>query len=231
MNKTRLQPFIAFAVVVLLMPIAAPAQLRVVDSMGTVVGEVIGVDGKIPLVPLHLPDGRFIVTGVTEESFVNVGRVLGFESHDCTGQGYLFDEEGLFPKSSIAAPGQTLYVEVPDAAPRSVTFHSEWRLDGSCRTRSSGDEATNQVPAQPVFNLDAKFTAPFGFAVAEPPENRVCDTNGDGVIDRTDVFAVFASRNAPAEPNDPRDADGDGTITYNDARRCISMCTKPNCAH
>ena len=52
-----------------------------------------------------------------------------------------------------------------------------------------------------------------------------------GVIDTLDVNAIFAARNTPASgPDDPRDADGDGTITVLDASQCRLQCTYPQCA-
>ncbi len=59
----------------------------------------------------------------------------------------------------------------------------------------------------------------------------VCDTNNDQSIDITDIQAIFAARNSPASgPNDPRDFNGDGTITVNDARGCVLQCTNARCA-
>ena len=48
-----------------------------------------------------------------------------------------------------------------------------------------------------------------------------CDVNNNHVIDAADVQLIFAARNLPASgPEDPRDADGDLTITVLDARIC-----------
>ncbi len=59
----------------------------------------------------------------------------------------------------------------------------------------------------------------------------VCDVNNDGVINLTDINLIIAARNKPATgPNDPRDADHDGTITVLDARICVTRCTLPGCA-
>lgn len=52
-----------------------------------------------------------------------------------------------------------------------------------------------------------------------------------GVIDTLDIQAIFAARNTPAAgPADPRDADGDGTITVLDASQCRLQCSFPECA-
>jgi hypothetical protein len=57
-----------------------------------------------------------------------------------------------------------------------------------------------------------------------------CDVNGDLVINQADIQAIFDDRNRPASgSNDPRDVDGDLTITVNDARVCVLQCTLPAC--
>ncbi len=59
----------------------------------------------------------------------------------------------------------------------------------------------------------------------------VCDVDGDGDVDRFDISAIFAARNTQASgPDDPRDANGDGIISVNDARECVLECTNPRCA-
>jgi hypothetical protein len=58
-----------------------------------------------------------------------------------------------------------------------------------------------------------------------------CDVNKDGRIDSTDISLIFAARNTPATGvDDPRDGDGDGTITVADARTCSQLCTIAGCA-
>ena len=57
-----------------------------------------------------------------------------------------------------------------------------------------------------------------------------CDLDGDGDVDRDDVAVIFGSRGIRTVPGDPRDADGDGVITVNDARVCTLACTRPHCA-
>lgn len=63
--------------------------------------------------------------------------------------------------------------------------------------------------------------------VAQPG---ICDIDGDQDIDRTDIEAIVSARNTSAGIDDPRDVDGDGTITVNDARLCTLRCTKPRCS-
>ena len=63
-----------------------------------------------------------------------------------------------------------------------------------------------------------------------PPLQNTCDVNGDSFINRTDISAIFLARNTPASgSDDPRDADGDTTITVNDVRACVLRCDLPVC--
>jgi len=65
----------------------------------------------------------------------------------------------------------------------------------------------------------------------DDPEILMCDTNGDGAVDITDIRAIAAKRNQPATgPDDPMDWNQDGVITVADARGCQSVCTLPRCA-
>ena len=55
--------------------------------------------------------------------------------------------------------------------------------------------------------------------------------DGDGDVDRDDLSIILAARNTHASgPNDPRDLDGDGMITVQDARRLVLLCTRARCA-
>jgi len=57
------------------------------------------------------------------------------------------------------------------------------------------------------------------------------DLDADGDVDRNDMRLVLASRNQPASgSDDPKDLDGDGTITVLDARKVRLLCTRSRCA-
>ncbi len=61
-----------------------------------------------------------------------------------------------------------------------------------------------------------------------PAHAVVCDVDSDGDVDRVDISLLFAARNAPASgPDDPRDADGNGTITVLDGRHLLQR--HPQC--
>ena len=75
----------------------------------------------------------------------------------------------------------------------------------------------------------ALLLAPSTAALAQTAQK--CDVNGDGLINQTDINLIIAARNTPASgPNDPRDADNNGTINALDARTCQMRCTLPRCA-
>ena len=58
----------------------------------------------------------------------------------------------------------------------------------------------------------------------------ICDVDDDGDVDRNDISLIFDARNTPASgPDDPRDADGNGTINVLDGRQCVLQCTLANC--
>src|SRR5690606_6409683 len=68
-------------------------------------------------------------------------------------------------------------------------------------------------------------------AVGPDGSGLACDVDGDLFVDRSDIDAIVAARNQPASgADDPRDADGDGTITVYDARACTLACGNPECA-
>ncbi|WP_286264006.1 Vgb family protein [Thalassotalea atypica] len=61
-------------------------------------------------------------------------------------------------------------------------------------------------------------------------EVKICDVDLDDDIDRVDLRAISLARNQTALPDDPRDANFDGTITPSDIKVCIPLCTLPRCA-
>ena len=57
------------------------------------------------------------------------------------------------------------------------------------------------------------------------------DLDSDGDVDRADMSIILGARNTPASgPDDPKDLDGDGTITALDARKLRLLCTRQRCA-
>ncbi len=57
-----------------------------------------------------------------------------------------------------------------------------------------------------------------------------CDADRDSDIDSADISLIRAGIGQPPAVDDPRDANGDGLITINDARTCAARCTRAACA-
>jgi hypothetical protein len=58
----------------------------------------------------------------------------------------------------------------------------------------------------------------------------VCDVDSNSKVDRNDIASILAARGIAASAGDPRDVDGDGSITVLDARACTLRCTNAQCA-
>lgn len=70
----------------------------------------------------------------------------------------------------------------------------------------------------------------YQLVVALGPETaRVCDVDADGDIDAADVNEIYQARGTAAAPGDPRDVDGDGTISVLDSRTCAAQCDEETC--
>jgi len=64
----------------------------------------------------------------------------------------------------------------------------------------------------------------------EAAAGMMCDVDDSGGVDFFDILGIFSTIRYPAEGlNDPRDWDGDGTITLRDARGCVRECSRPFC--
>lgn len=60
---------------------------------------------------------------------------------------------------------------------------------------------------------------------------KVCDVNGDGKVDKTDLSLISKSRpQLVLFAGDPRDGNGDGKISPADVQACIKKCTNASCA-
>lgn len=57
-----------------------------------------------------------------------------------------------------------------------------------------------------------------------------CDVDSDRDVDKADLSLISRARGQVATPGDPRDGDGDGRITPNDVKVCLTQCTRTNCA-
>jgi hypothetical protein len=123
------------------------------------------------------------------------------------------------PLSATYPKGTQLRIEAPaviEAGTSRLVFQ-RWKVNES------------PVGIKPVLfmNIDRNvdLVAEYAQSVA-----LLCDIDDNKSVDRNDINAIFAMRNTPAAAGDPRDVDGDGKITVNDARICTLRCTKPRCA-
>ncbi|WP_445372168.1 YncE family protein [Methylomonas sp. HW2-6] len=69
---------------------------------------------------------------------------------------------------------------------------------------------------------------PRDIVFAGPGKSRAFVTTGD--VDKNDLSLLLASKNTAAAIGDPKDLDYDGTITAQDARKLISLCSLERCA-
>ena len=101
-----------------------------------------------------------------------------------------------------------------------------------CDDDADGDGIPNAADNCPsVFNPDQQDSV--GDGVGDACRQPVmCDVDLNGQIDIDDISLILKARGLPAvqKPPDPRDLDGDGLITANDARACVLRCTHPLCA-
>lgn len=80
-----------------------------------------------------------------------------------------------------------------------------------------------QVPAN-ISVCDDEFYPLIGFGAFD------CDFDADDDIDADDIAIQASVRNSPALPGDRLDANSDGFIDLDDARRCAIQCLEPRCA-
>lgn len=87
------------------------------------------------------------------------------------------------------------------------------------------------IQVQVRLNAAPAGTSPILFDLSLQTPDATCDVDADGDIDKSDLALISRARGQQSSgPSDPRDADGDGTITPNDVKVCIAKCTRPSCA-
>ena len=95
---------------------------------------------------------------------------------------------------------------------------------------SNGATGTDQIKVCTLDNAGVELCSQLVSKTWIKPA-AACDVDLDGDIDKVDLSLISRARGQPASgPNDPRDADGDGTITPNDVKVCIPRCTRLSCA-
>jgi pimeloyl-ACP methyl ester carboxylesterase len=68
------------------------------------------------------------------------------------------------------------------------------------------------------------------FIKIEEYKNIMGDLDNDGDIDNNDLNIILKYRNQPSSANPYCDLDGDGMITGLDARKLVTLCTRPRCS-
>jgi len=151
---------------------------------------------------------------------------------------------------NLANPNPVSNTTIVDTMPAGVTFVSatgSYSVSGNQVTWTEGTVLGGASQVCRILVVD--ITAAAGSTLLNsatidsdetPPTTRTaltsvasvlaCDIDGNGVVDRNDISAIFAARGTQALPGDPRDTDGDGLITVNDARYCTLRCTNYKCA-
>ena len=124
----------------------------------------------------------------------------------------------------------------PDQKPLPLTFH--W-----VQTSGPATLLFDSTTAAPSFVPSTKGTYVFSLLVNDGQANSdaasvavvvpgLGDIDGDGDVDANDLARINAALNTQASgPNDLRDLDGDGRITGLDARKLVTLCTRPRCAN
>ncbi|MBI1737607.1 MAG: hypothetical protein HYR51_20740 [Candidatus Rokubacteria bacterium] len=144
--------------------------LRVIDSNGQLVGDVIAVGpasgtstaaGISTAVVAFQKGTRVFAVAVAKQGFQSDPAVeLWFESEDCTGAAFIRDlrlDLRLLP--AVAAIDNVVYVAPVNRPATAITGLSKARDDGTCDTNSGyGGPA---VPVVPLEDLGARFTPPF----------------------------------------------------------------------
>jgi hypothetical protein len=107
-------------------------------------------------------------------------------------------------------------------------------VSSGTRTCSDGQLADDCVPGNPTAEvcgdgLDNDCDGETDEGCECGPEAMACDLDSDCDVDRNDVAIVVSYRNRPASAAPFCDLDGDGRITVLDARRCVLLCSCPQC--
>ena len=85
-----------------------------------------------------------------------------------------------------------------------------------------------QVRTRLQMNANNESPILYDLTISSTP--LVCDVDGNGKVDLADIALIRAGIGQTPVTNDPRDANGDGLITINDARTCATRCTNARCA-
>ncbi|MEK6667149.1 MAG: hypothetical protein AABZ20_12095 [candidate division NC10 bacterium] len=154
-------------------PGPAGGGLTVVDSIGTLVGNVAGFffdasQGYLAYVAGQSNGLMFLVV-VSRKGFEGSGQSLWFTSDNCTGDAFLDpDFTSLLPLATIESPGSTVYVPDPKATDPQAIIAKSFRQIGQCSPFESAFESDTRpvVPAIQLNNLGPPlYTPPFSISI------------------------------------------------------------------
>jgi Thrombospondin type 3 repeat len=131
------------------------------------------------------------------------------------------------PEDNVELAGQ-----IPDATGYFYQFVNGHRFIAPPPPDGDGDgvpDAQDNCPK--VSNPDQKDSNGNGIGDAcEVPVVKRCYVDKDNDIDAYDIFAILKATGKHVSATDPRDADGNLVVTFGDAAKCASMCTRRYCA-
>ncbi len=82
-----------------------------------------------------------------------------------------------------------------------------------------------------VSNPDQKDSNGNGIGdVCDAPVVKRCYVDADNDIDAVDILAILKATGKHVSATDPRDADGNLIVSFGDAAKCASLCTRRHCA-
>jgi Bacterial Ig-like domain (group 1) len=126
-------------------------------------------------------------------------------------------------QNNVAVPGVRVDFTVTGVNPN--TGFGSANANGVAQFCYTGSNAGTDTIVGAVGQLQSnRVTKLWTSAVA------ICDVDRDGDIDQSDLSLISRARGQAAQPGDPRDSDFNGSITPNDVKVCIKLCTRPNCA-
>ena len=98
-------------------------------------------------------------------------------------------------------------------------------------TKNTAFNATGRyIQVRTRLQTNVNNESPILYDLTVSSQALVCDVDGNGKVDLTDIGLIRAGIGQTPVANDPRDANGDGLITVNDARTCATRCTNARCA-
>lgn len=152
-------------------------QAVVVDVHGHKLGNVVNVNGPLAMVLVEAA-GHLVSLNVTPNQLLGTGGPLFFTTNNCTGTPYVAAQPpALVAVSTLAAPGNSVYVQTPNAIPQLITALSTLPpappgVPPICLSTvpppppppAPPPPAPPQVfavPARRLVDLNTVFTAPF----------------------------------------------------------------------